>query len=113
MPDYAPLSGLRRRDDLADAAFRVAVQERHDVLAHPRSANVAGDPGGIFGAVEHEDQNEVPVIDLGHLSGTGTGVDNTAHCVPRLLDELRRHRVAQMKMVHDDVHGADSIQLPP
>jgi hypothetical protein len=62
------------------------------------------DSCGVFGPVEHEDEDEVPVVDLGDMSGTAAGIDDIPHRVLRHLDDLRRHRVAQMEMVHNDVH---------
>ena len=97
-------SGLCRRDDLADAAFRVPSQQRHDVLAHPRSANLACDPGGVFRTLEHEDEDEVPVVDFGDVSGTATSVKDTPRDVRTPFDNLLGNWITQMKMVHDDVH---------
>jgi hypothetical protein len=46
----------------------------------------------------------VPVVDLGDVSGTPTGIHDTPDRLVRFLNDLRRHRVTQVEMVHDDVH---------
>jgi len=51
----------RRRDDLADAALRAAREQRQDAFAHPRLADLGGDPVRVLGGCELEDQYEVCV----------------------------------------------------
>jgi hypothetical protein len=65
----------------------------------PRPADLACDSSRVFRAVELEDQNQVPVVDFGDVSGTATGIHDTPHRVLRLVNNLWRHRVAQMQMV--------------
>jgi hypothetical protein len=85
------LPGLRCQasaggDDLTDATFRVPSQQRPDVLAHPRAPDLTCDSGGVFRAIELEDQNEMPVVDFGNVSGTPTGIDDKPHRVLCLLN---------------------------
>ena len=44
----------RRRDDLADAALRAAREQRQDAFAHPRPADIGGDPVRVLGGCELE-----------------------------------------------------------
>jgi hypothetical protein len=46
----------------------------------------------------------VSVVDFGDVSGTPAGIHDTPDGVARLLDDLRRHWITQMEMVHDHVH---------
>jgi hypothetical protein len=55
------------------------------------------------GPIEHQDEGEVPIVDPGDVSRTATGIHDTPDRVVRLLDDLRRRRVTQVEMVHDDV----------
>lgn len=55
-------------------------------------------------AMEHRAEDAVPVVDLGDVSGTASGIHDIPDRVVRLFDDLRRHRVTQVEMVHDDVH---------
>jgi hypothetical protein len=97
-------SRVRRGDDLANATFRLPSQQRHDVLAHPRSANLTSDSVGVFWTIEHEDENEVPAVDFGNVGGPATGVYDTLHGFLRALDDLLRNWITQVQVVYDDVH---------
>jgi hypothetical protein len=99
--------GRRRRDDLADAAFRAAREQRHDVLAHPRAADLGGYTVGVLGGCELEDEDEVRVVDPNDLRGCRACVDDARRKVAERLRRLLGERVAQVQMVDDDRHAAD------
>jgi hypothetical protein len=99
-------SGLSGGDNFADAAFRIACEKRHDVLAHPGPANIACDSIRVFRLGEQEDQDEMPVIDLRDLSRERARIDDKPHSFPRCLRGRVGERVAQVQVIDDDMHEA-------
>ena len=85
----------RRRDDLADAALRAAREQRQDAFAHPRPADIGGDPVRVLGGCELEDQHEVCVVDSDDSRCRRAGVPDARHNVAARLLRLRGERVAQ------------------
>ena len=62
-------SGLSRGDHFANAALRIAGEERADVLSHPGRANLARDAIRVFRCRELQDQDQMRVIDLRNTRG--------------------------------------------
>ena len=94
------------RDDLADAALRAAREQRQDAFAHPRPADIGGDPVRVLGGCELEDQHEVCVVDPDDSRCRRASVPDARHNVAARLLRLRGERVAQVQMVDHDRHRA-------
>jgi hypothetical protein len=94
----------RGRDDLAEAALWSACEQRQDVFAHPRPAEVGGDPVRVFGGCELEDQHEVGGVHPNDSRSRRAGVTDARHDIAARLLGLRGERVAQVEMVDHDRH---------
>ena len=92
-PSEFHLSGFSRGDHFADAALRVAGEERSDVLSHPRSAHIARDAISVFSRGELEDQDQMRLINLRDTSRERTCIDDKPHTRPRCLHGCVCHRV--------------------
>ena len=106
-------SGLSGGEHFPDAAFRVAREERRDVLAHPRSSDLARNAIRVFRQGEPEDQDQVRIVNLCEVSREPAGIDNTLHSLPRCLHRRIRYWIAQMEVVDDDMHKPDPIPCGP
>jgi hypothetical protein len=103
------LLDLRRCDHFADAALRVACEERPDVLSHPRPADLPRDAVRVFRRGELEDQDEMPLVHSCDPSRERACIDDKLHPLRRCLHGRIRHRIAEVKMVDHDVHKVDLI----
>jgi hypothetical protein len=103
------LSGRGRGDHVADAALGVGREQRPDVLAHPRPADLARHAVSVARLRELEDQDEVRLVDLRDASGECARIDREPHPLLQRLDGGVGDRSAKTEVVDDDVHGADPI----
>jgi len=76
------------------------------MFAHPRPADLGGDPVRVLGGCELEDQHEVVVVDPDDSHGCRAGVPDARHDLVARLLRLGGERVAQVKVVHHDRHTA-------
>jgi hypothetical protein len=97
-------SGLSRGGHFANAALRIAGEERADVLSHPGRANFARDAIRVFRCRELQDQDQMRVIDLRNTRGERPRVDDKLHTLPRRPHGRIGHRFAQAEVVDDNVH---------
>jgi len=86
---------------------------RRDVLAHPGPTDLAGDTSRIFRGGEREDEDEVPVVDPCDLGREPARIDDVVHDFLSFLDGGPWKWVAQMQVVHDDMHHAEPIAAIP
>src|SRR5829696_3718873 len=101
-------SGLSCGDDFADAAFRAALEQGDDVLAHPGTAHLARDAIGVFCARKGEYQDQVLLADHRDVGSDPAGIDDALDDVLQLVSSRLRERVAQAQVVDDDMHAADA-----
>ena len=102
-------SGLRRGNHFADAALRVALEERPDVLSHPRPADLARDAIRIFRRGELEHQDQVSLVNLRDPSRERTRIDDKLHPLGGCPHGHVGQRVTEAEMVDHDVHEVDPI----
>src|SRR5215207_7439868 len=101
-------SGLSCGDDFADPAFRAALEQGDDVLAHPGTAHLARDAIGVFCARKGEYQHQVLLADHRDVGSDPAGIDDALDDVLQLVSSRLRERVAQAQVVDDDMHAADA-----
>lgn len=65
----------RRRDHGTYAAFGPRDEQRSDVLAHPRTADLLRDPVGFLDRWKVEEQDEMPLVDLEHTRRQPSGIN--------------------------------------
>jgi len=74
------------------------------VLPHPGSADLASDPIRVFGGLELQDQDEMPLVDLDDARSEGARVDDHPNSIRHRAQGRIGRRIPQAQVVDDDVH---------
>lgn len=101
-----------RGDHFADAALRVAGEQRPDVLAHPRSADLTRHAIRVLRRRELENQDQVRLVDLRDAGPECACSSREPYTLAQRLDGRVSYRIAQPKVIDDDVPAPTLSRQP-